>query len=247
VNLGCSGFVYGVALLASLMSCGKMKHGLLLAGDTCYKTDSPDDRSTFMMFGDAGSATLLSSSGQAAPVDLDLMTDGSGFKSIIIPSGAYRNLHGDAERTVWGDGNIRSDYDGFINGPDVFSFSIREVPRIIKRFLESRQVKPEDFDALVLHQANLLILKQIAKKSGFPMDRVPISLDRYGNTSSASIPLTICDAYSGSGPRALNLLACGFGVGLSWGVMNIPVDSTALLPIILTDETYADGGVPHDS
>lgn len=246
LNLGCSGFVYGFALLASMMSCGRIAHGLLLAGDTCYKTDSPDDRSTFMMFGDAGSATLLSLSGQAASMDVDLMTDGSGFKSIIIPSGAYRNRKGDVERTVWGDGNIRSDYDGYINGPDVFSFSIREAPRIIKRFLESHQGKPEHFDALVLHQANLLILKQIAKKSGFPLDRVPMSLDRFGNTSSASIPLTICDSFAGRGPMSLELLACGYGVGLSWGVMNLRVDSTALLPIIHTDETYSDGGVPHD-
>lgn len=247
VNLGCSGYVYGIQMLASMLTNSDIKSGLLLCGDTCYKTGSSEDQSTWMMFGDAGSATLLSRSDNANPMDIELMTDGSGFKDIITASGAYRNIHGNHERTQWSDGNIRSDYEGYINGANVFSFSIREAPKIIKRFLDEHQNTSDDYDALILHQANLFMLKQIAKKAKFPMDKVPLSLGEYGNTSSVSIPITLCSEYTKKNEKGLiNVLACGFGVGLSWGVMNMHLTTDDLLPVIYTDEYYLDGGVNHD-
>lgn len=244
VNLGCSGYVYGLNIVGSLFATSDIEYALLLFGDTSNKAISPLDRSNAMMFGDSGSATLLARK-EGETICGNLMTNGEGFKAIIVPSGAYRNRNGDKERTQWGDGNVRSDYDSYMNGTDVFSFAISEVPRQIKRFMEKRQTSPENYDALLLHQANMLILKQICKKTKFDIAKLPITLDRFGNTSGTSIPLTICDHYGECCNRDLRLLLDGFGIGLSWGVVDVTLNSDAILPIIYSDEYYTEGGVAH--
>lgn len=247
VGLGCSGYVYGVQILSALMQNSDMGYGLLLVGDTASKQNSPQDKSLYMMFGDAGTATLLRKTDDATPFDAELMTNGKGFKHIIIPSGAYRNRRGNPERTMWGDGNIRSDYDGVMNGTDVFTFSIREAPAIISRFMTDHSKTIDDYEALVLHQANLYMMKQIAKKCLCPMNKMPITLDRYGNTSSAAIPTTLADHFHiGHEKREIEVLACGFGVGLSWGVMNMHLNTENILPIIHSDDYFTEGGVSHD-
>lgn len=254
VNLGCSGFVYGVSIVGSMMNSMGIDCAMLLNGDTCTKTNSPEDKSEYMLFGDAGTATLLVRDGSSM-IDGELLTDGEGFKAIIMPSGAYRNRHGSHERTMWGDGNIRSDYDGYINGTDVFSFTISQVPKMINRMMRENESTPENYDALVLHQANQMIHKQIARKTKFPMEKIPVSIDRYGNTSSASIPLTLCDAYGMSesddlnrakGDNKLHLLMCGYGIGLSWGVIDTFISPDDILPIVETSDYYTEGGVSHD-
>ena len=206
VNLGCSGYVYGLNIVGSLLqtlqgtsgdasnASNLYKKALLLFGDTNVKVNSPEDKSVAMLFGEAGSATLLTKE-DGFNICGELMTDGNGFKAVITPSGGQRNPEGDHERTLWGDGNIRSDFDGYINGTDVFSFTITQVPKLIKHFIEEQNKTIDDYDSVVLHQANLYILKQIAKKIKCPMDKIPISIDRYGNTSGTSIPLTLCDTH----------------------------------------------------
>lgn len=247
INLGCSGWVYGISVVSSLLESTDMGKALLLFGDTSVKTASPMDRSSIMLFGEAGSATLIEKKESAeSGIFGEYQTDGSHFKTIIIPSGAFRNRNGSHERVMWGDENIRSDYDGYMNGTDTFTFTISEIPKQIKKFLQERDETPENYDALLLHQANLFILKQISKKTKFPMDKIPISLDRYGNTSGTSIPLTICDAYGGKGNGKMRILADGFGVGLSWGVLSFQLDTQGVLPPILTDESFDDGGVSHE-
>lgn len=246
VNLGCSGFVYGLNIVGSMMQSLDIDYALLLNGDTCVKTNSPLDKSTIMLFGDAGCATLLAKQRGSKLVG-ELMTDGCGFKTIIMPSGAYRNRNGSREQVKWADGNIRSDYDGFINGTDVFSFSITQVPRLVKNFLQENGVCIDDVDAFVLHQANLLILKQIAKKIKIPMEKLPISIDRFGNTSGASIPLTLCDFFGEDDSMGnAKILMSGFGVGLSWGVAYAYIDKKNIFPIVYTDDHYTEGAVSHD-
>ena len=227
------------------MRTSPMENALLLFGNTRSKTTSPDDQSSVMLFGDAASATILSRK-TGENISGDLKSDGTGFKTIIVPAGAYRNRNASHERTLWGDGNIRSDYDGYMNGTDVFTFSISEVPRQIKTFMSKSGTSPEDYDALILHQANLLILKQISKKLKIPMEKIPVSLDRYGNTSGASVPLMICDAYGERDSGKMRLLTAGFGVGLSWGVADITIDAEKILPIIVTDDYFTDGAVSHE-
>lgn len=245
VNLGCSGFVYGLNIVGSLMKTSNIENAILLFGDTSIKTTSPEDRSSIMLFGEAGSATLLSKV-KGKKITGTLMSDGEGFKAIIMPSGAYRNLNGSHERVMWGDGNIRSDYDGYMNGTDVFSFTISEVPSIIKKYMQSNDTSPDSYDSLVLHQANMFILKQISKKTKFPMEKTPVSMDRYGNTSGTSVPLTLCDFYAGTEPKTVRTLMSGFGIGLSWGVIDAILDTENILPIVFTDEYYTEGGVSRD-
>ena len=243
VNLGCSGYVYGIHLVASLMQNTSIKRALLLAGDTSNKKISPFDKSSAMLFGDSGSATAM----ERTDSDLDrieflMKTDGNGFKSIIIPSGAFRNPNGKHERYEFAEGIIRSDYELYMNGVEVLNFTISDVVDTINEFKEKFKTNTDRVDMFVLHQANLFMLKAMAKKAKIPLDRMPISLDRYGNTSVTSIPLTICDACERiEEKKELNLVCAGFGVGLSWGVISMKVDSDNCLSIIRSNDYYDDG------
>ena len=247
INLGCSGYVYGMQVACSIMQSINSKYGLLLVGDTISKAVAPTDSASVMLFGDAGSATLLEKTEFGSAIETAYRTDGSGFKNIIIPAGAYRNVDSSTERVKWSDGNIRSDYDLYMNGVDVFSFTITEVPVLVDEFLSESKIDKSQFDVYAFHQANAYILKQLVKKLKLEKEKMHISMDRFGNTSVASIPLTICDKY---GADDLNeekkVLACGFGIGLSWGVAAFSVNSGDIFPIVETDDYYTGGTVNHD-
>ena len=247
INLGCSGYVYGLQTISALMHSSNIKRGLLLVGDTINKCIAPQDKTSCMLFGDAGSATLLEkTSGKLPAIRTAMRTDGNGYKAIIVPAGAYRNMDAPAERTLWGDGNNRSEYDLYMNGTDVFNFTISEVPLIINEFMADVGTTVNDYDALVLHQANEYILKQVMKRTKFPKEKTPISIDRYGNTNGTSIPITIADSFGCKSTGEVRILLCGFGIGLSWGVVTCTVDIDDILPVIKTDESYIDGGIRHD-
>lgn len=245
VNLGCSGFAYGVFLAASLCHREGIHNVLLCGGDTVSKLVSPTDQSAAMLFGDAGFAALISYNGNNTSSWHYLYgTDGHMFKSIIVPSGAQRNPCGSREIHECGEGILRSDYDLYMDGTEVFNFTISEVPESIKRLMVQANRTPENTDFLVLHQANLFILKQIARMTCFPMTKVPVSMDRYGNTSVSSIPITLCDMAS----RAIDtdifkVVMAGFGVGLSWGVVSLSISRHACLPILKTANGYAEGAL----
>ncbi len=233
VNLGCSGYVNGLNIAAALMNTSNIKYILLLAGDTSAKEKSRKrkvnvDNSFKLLFGDAGTATLLERREDAAPIYASMRTDGSGFKAIIRPYNEWRNPDM-PEKKIMDD-------------IAVFNFTIAEVPKILKEFMDEHGTTPDDYDDLVLHQANRYILKQIAKRSGFSMDKVPLSLDTFGNTSSASIPLTLVKKYGTSGDNGIiNPLMCGFGIGLSWGVVSAPIAIEDIFPVIYNDEYFDDG------
>lgn len=246
MNFGCSGFIYGMQTAASLLQCSNAKRALVLVGDTASKTISPLD-TTRILFGDAGTAVLLDKTEEeTAPVCFGLKSDGNRFKAIIIPAGGFRNPEASRELTLWGDGNRRSDYNLYMNGMDVFNFTMTDVPALFKEFIGEYAIDPNDVDALVLHQANTFILKHLAKKIKISMDKVPLSLDRYGNTGAASVPITICDHYGGQPAKKVRLMASGFGIGLSWGVATFELDTGVVLPIIHTDDYYTDGAVSHE-
>ncbi len=246
INLGCSGYVYGLQSISSLMSLSNIESALLLVGDTSTKTYAPEDKSACMLFGEGGSATLLEKNTSNKTIDTTFRTDGNGFKAIIIPAGAYRNVDASHERTSWADGNLRSDFDLYMNGTDVFNFTISEVPKLINEFMTDTKTTPEEYDSIIMHQANLYILKQVAKRCKIPMEKVPVSMDRYGNTSVTSIPLTLSDKYGDVSDKNVNVLMTGFGIGLSWGVVTAEINTNDIYPIILTDEYYKDGAVKHD-
>lgn len=247
VNLGCSGYVYGLQIVNSLMQTINCKYGLLLVGDTSNKGIAPEDKTSVMLFGDSGSATLLEKVENAPVMTTAYKTDGEGFKAIIIPAGAYRNREASHERVMWADGSERSDYDLYMNGVDVFTFTINEVPDLINKVIEENNMDKEAFDCYAFHQANCYILKQLVKRAKLPKDKMHISMDRFGNTSVTSIPLTLCDKYGNESLEAeKNIFSCGFGIGLSWGVACFTVNQVDVLPIIETDEYYTEGKVSHD-
>ncbi|MEZ9909388.1 ketoacyl-ACP synthase III [Vibrio sp. 10N.261.51.A3] len=217
INMGCSGYVYGLQVAASLVNSG-LKHVLLLVGDTISKIVKPEDRSTELLFGDAGTATLVSST-DSSKMTFKLGTDGSGYQHIIAKEPILNN-------SITG----RADNYSFLemNGGEVFSFTLKTVPKLIRGFLSELALEPDMIDNCFYHQANHFMIKHLSKKSKFSENQVPISIDRYGNTSGASIPVTIC-----ASPRELyaSTLFVGFGVGLSWGAVYCDLSNTLILPI----------------
>lgn len=240
VNLGCSGYVYGLDIAASIMKTNDIKNCLLLVGDTGTKMIRPGTETDGMLFGDSGSATLLTKE-DGSEICGSFCSDGNGFKAIIQPKGAYRNR----QPVSCTDGNAYSDYGAYMNGTDVFTFSITEVPKLINEHLSVQNKTADDYDTFVMHQANCYILKQIAKRANIPNEKMPVSMDRYGNTSVGSIPLTLCDVY-GEKSGEINTLMCGFGIGLSWGVITAVIDAAHIYPIIETDEYYEEGDISYD-
>ena len=247
VNLGCSGYVYGLQIVSSLMQSTNCRYGLLLVGDTSNKLIAPEDKTSTMLFGDSGSASLFEKIEKAPEINTSYRTDGDGFKAIIIPAGAYRNRSASHERVKWADGSERSDYDLFMNGVDVFTFSINEVPQLINEFVEVNRMDKDTFDCYVFHQANVYIFKQLIKSAKIPKEKLHISMDRYGNTSVTSIPLTLCDKY-GLENNGVDryIFSCGFGIGLSWGIATFTINENDILPIIETDDYFKEGNVSHD-
>lgn len=218
ISLGCSGWVYGLSTASAFLESGNFKRALVLVGDTTSMTKSPEDRSTFPLFGDAGTATALEYSEVPSQVSFEFGTDGSGYESIMIKDGGYRHPvnHNSLKVEVKEDGKIRSDVQSILNGADVFTFGISRAPKSIKRLLDKASLTAEDIDFLVLHQANKMMNDKIRKKAKFTEEQTLTSLAKYGNTSSASIPLSIC-AEKNKLKDQNRILACGFGVGLSWG------------------------------
>ena len=243
MDLACSGYVYGLQTICSVLQSTSAKKGLLLTGDITSKVVSPLDKSR-LLFGDGGRATLIEKDESADKLFFGMKTDGSRFKSIIVPAGAYRNPDAAREREEWFDGNIRSDYDLFMNGTDVFNFTMTDVPRLAKEFMDHYGYSVDDFDAFMLHQPNLFILKHLMKKMKAPLDKLKISLDKYGNTSVCAIPFTICETYHESEEKK-KLFLYGFGVGLSWACAAITLDTKNVFPIVHTDDYFKDGAVSH--
>lgn len=236
VNLTCSGYVYGLYIACSLIQGGSLKKVLLLAGDTQTKVCHREDKNTAFLLGDAGSATILESvPGASSPIRMRFMTDGSKKDSLIIPAGGFRNPSNDKTRKVekQPDGGARSQEHLYLNGMEVFNFSITAVVDTLKEFIAQENIQVNEMDYLVLHQANRFMTDKIARKLGFSADKVPYSLSRYGNTSSASIPLTMAHCFPKLGDKKdLHCLLSGFGMGLSWGAVDINFKNTRYLDVI---------------
>lgn len=241
VNLGCSAYPYGVAIVASMMKSLSIQRALLLIGDISSRGCVISDKSAWPLFGDAGSATALELDEGAPATFFDLMSDGAGKDAIIVPSGmlsSRRPRTAEAVQMETGsDGIMRYPDNLVLRGADIFSFAIAKVPSSIQRALDASKHRPDQVDFLVLHQANKMINDTITKKAGFRPEQALSTLAQYGNTSSASIPVTLC-AHSDQFDQVRQLALCGFGVGLSWGTCILSMPAHAVLPIIETDNVY---------
>lgn len=233
VNLGCSAYVYGIWLAATMIATQGINRVLLLVGDTSNYGINQNDSATAMIFGDGGSATALERT-EGKSLKYFLKTKGSGFKHIIVPGGHARSR----SKT-----NLdSSEYLLAMSGADIFTFSITDIPRALKSFMSQYNIDKDDVDMYVFHQANLFILKHLSKKLGIPMEKVAVSIDRYGNTSGESIPLTLVDALGNEQSKdPIKLLLCGFGVGLSWGGIYLEMDRSVCLPMIYTNDYFTGG------
>ena len=241
VNLGCSAYPYGLAIVGALMQSLGIDRALLLMGDVSSRVCAVHDKSAWPLFGDAGSATALELDEAAPPMYFDLMSDGSGKDAIIVQGGGLASRRPPRSGTIveelGADGIARRPDNLTLRGTDIFSFAITQAAPCIRRALDMAGKTATDADFLLLHQANKMINDTIAKKTGFPPEKVISTLANYGNTSSASIPVTFC-AHAEQFVSDRFVVACGFGVGLSWGSVTLTIPGKAVLPIVETDDVY---------
>jgi 3-oxoacyl-[acyl-carrier-protein] synthase-3 len=235
VPLGCSGYVYGMSIIASMMKATGVKKGLLLAGDTSSKLLSKSDKSTVPLFGDGGSATAFELEENSERLFFDLGSDGSGYKTIIVNDGGSRNRIDSDSLTYQtiSSGIERNACQLVLDGMDVFSFGISQAPKTVNKLIGEFEIDKDSVDHFVFHQANLMMNKMIVKKLKLPVEKVPYSLVKFGNTSSTTIPLTIVTELK---DRLINstkdLIICGFGVGLSWGSAKIRLNNIVISDLI---------------
>ncbi|MEX5748174.1 ketoacyl-ACP synthase III [Massilia sp. X63] len=217
VNLGCSGYPYGLWLAMSMVQTGAARRVLLAVGDTISRIVDPRDRATALLFGDAGTVTAIEA-GKDADDAADvahfiLGTDGRGAHNLIVPQGAFRDpLAGSDPRL---DGRKLDAL--YMDGGEIFNFTLRAVPPLVARTFECADVAMEAHGAFLFHQANLFMLKHLAKKAKLPLEKTPMNIERFGNTSSASIPLLMTSELAPAlRAGSMRLAMFGFGVGYSW-------------------------------
>lgn len=238
--LGCSGWVYGMSNLSSILSHGQLKRGLLVCAETNSLNRSPKDKTVKPLFGDAATVTALEyDESFKKPIQFNFGVDGSGYKAVWTEFGGTRNpitLESIEEKEVE-PGIIRKGTDMVVNGMDVFSFAIKVPPRSLLEFVEHFEIDTDQVDYLFLHQANKFIDDRIRKKLKMPEEKVPFCLQDYGNTNSASIPLTmvVCKAKEFQN-GSFDCLGCGFGIGLAWGNIHYTVDK--LKAVIMTEYKF---------
>ena len=228
VNLGCSGYPFGIHLLGSMIAAGTIKKAILLVGDKSASLMDP-------LFSDAASATALEFDADAAPMYFDLNSDGSGYKAIIKPVGGHREPYGPQHSIPRREENGSLHWPDalILDGPAVLSFSTQKVPPTVNRALEYVGINKDAVDYFIFHQANKMINETIRKKLGLPIEKVPSTLHDFGNTSGASLPVTLTVGLNevlSTGQH--KLLLCGFGIGLSWGVCILDI-ANAKLPTLL--------------
>lgn len=243
MNQGCSGYVYGLWVLAHLFAGGGIKRALLLVGDMSSRSASPQDRSVSPLFGDGGAATALEADANAPPMDFVLGTNGVGAPHLILPAGGSRRRHSPETvvRSLRPDGNIRSDEDVYMNGLEVLTFTLNSVPPLIRAIKQKSGWSNEDVDFFVFHQASTFMLKTLARSCALPMNKFVIGMEHFGNLSSASIPAAISDKLREkltAGPQRLVL--AGYGVGWSWGAVALTVGPIMAPEVLIVPDKPPD-------
>lgn len=218
INLGCSGYTYGLYALGALLEAGGIRRGLLLAGDVS-KMHGDSDPASAVLFGHAATATAMEFAENTKPISFEFGSDGGGHQVIYVPAGGSR-APVDAssfQKAELKSGGSRSATDVVLDAAEIINFSMREVPMSVKRLLEYTGHTAAEIDAYVFHQANQFINNQVARKIGIKAEQTPSTLYDFGNTSSATIPLTITAKLRDRIAAApLKIVMSGFGVGLSW-------------------------------
>ena len=218
-NLGCSGFIYGLALAKSIIQNNIAENILLITSETYSKLIYGKDKGNRTIFGDAAAAVIIEKSEEEQIGEFVLGTDGSGYKNLIVPNGGVRDRYDpNAKEIDDGVGNVRTDNNFFMNGPEVFNFTIKVVPDLFFKILQKNKISLENLDYVIFHQANKYMNEYLRKKIGIPKDKYYLNLLYTGNTVSATIPIAIRNSLDdGVIKKCDKILLAGFGVGYSWG------------------------------
>jgi 3-oxoacyl-[acyl-carrier-protein] synthase-3 len=219
LNVGCSGYVYALGLAQGLIATNQATNLLIVTADTYSKLLNPGDRSVRTIFGDGATATWINNSGdQDSILGLSYGTDGSGAGSLCVPRGGLRNGSISFPKAdPLNRGLEDSSFDLYMNGPEVFSFTLRVAEKSIEDTLRRANVRRDDIDFFIFHQANAFMLKHLGAKLGIPENKMPILMRDWGNTVSSTIPMALHELISGGIlKQGSRVLVFGFGVGLSW-------------------------------
>lgn len=240
IALGCSGWVYGLSNVAALISTGAIKKVLLLAGDAKKRSKMKRDP----LFGDAGTVTAIEYVEGAVGFQFHFGTDGSGYDAIIMPDGGARNqvAHQSFDLHDY-EGKMMHNLQTHMKGMDVFSFGITTAPKSVKKLAEHFAFDYQDADYVIFHQANMKMNNQIVKKLKLDPEKVPSCMYQFGNTSSASIPLTIVSQLKGKiENRTTKFICCGFGVGLSWGTVAFETNNVVIAEVVEVNDNEDNYG-----
>ena len=220
ITLGCSGYIYALGLAKGLIESGQVSNVLVITADTYTKFINPEDKSVRTIFGDGAAATLVTDAGEATTITgITYGTNGAGAKSLIVPRGGLREGESLQPKA---DVRARSleptEYDLYMDGPDIFNFTLEVVPASVKAILEKSALSADDIDLYVFHQANAFMLEHLRKKLGVPTEKFFVALEGFGNTVSSTIPIALTEAERQGVLRpGMKVMLLGFGVGLSWG------------------------------
>jgi len=220
INLGCSGYVYGLSLADGLIKAGHASKVLLVTSETYSKHIHPQDKSNLTIFGDAATATIIEKSEKEMIHKFVLGTDGSGFNKLIVKKGAF-NVNN--EDKIYESSEF-SDECLYMNGPDIFSFTMDTVPKLVTDCLDKNKFTIDDIDKFIFHQANKYILNYLRKKIKIPEEKFYINLYDTGNTVSSTLPIALKQCLDdGIIKKESKVMLVGFGVGLSWAATIVEI------------------------
>lgn len=235
INYGCAGYVYGIFQASLLIESGYCENILLCVGDTPIKAVNPKDKSSRMVFGDAGSATILSKSEHSLRTAFSFYTDGGKANNLMIPAGAFRMPRKEGVTDILTfdkNGNSRTLENVFMDGMQIMEFVLKHVKNVIHNNLDMLSMTVEAIDLFAFHQANILILNYLSQHLKIPREKIPFGAAKTGNTTCASIPLMLSTLYSGINTSLEKVLICGFGTGLSCASGVIDLSSTEIFESI---------------
>lgn len=228
-NLGCSGYVYGLSLAKGLVTSNAARNVLFITTDTYSKYIHPNDKSVRSIFGDGATATLITTGEQESIGHFVFGTDGNGAENLIVRNGASRNPYAPARQSSEDadvNGAFNSDNCLYMNGSEIFTFTLRSIPPLFRDVLAKNQLSMEDIDHFVFHQANKYMLNALRKKLELPEDKFCLYLENTGNTVSSTIPIALDNlAKQKKLKQGDKIMLLGFGVGYSWAGTIVTMDS----------------------
>ena len=224
-NQGCSGYVYGLAIAKSFISAGIAHAVLFLVGETYSKHIHPKDLANRTIFGDGAAATIIEKDSKEHIHEFILGTDGTGQNNLLVPNGCFRSVRDENAVELTNDaGDIYTHNHLYMNGPEIFTFTIEAVPKAVNECLALNNMTLDEIDFVIFHQANSYMIEYLRKKIKIPKEKFYSNMLLTGNTVSATIPIALADCLNHSiVKQGDKILLCGFGVGYSWGAVIIEV------------------------